>query len=421
MQSFGDIFGQVFRAIWANKLRSFLTMFGIAWGVGSMLLLIGVGEGFRVGQRERLAQVGNDVVMMWGGTVPAVASQHVGMRPYFLTLRDEEAIATQAPDVRDATAILDRDDLKEQSAYETISGGVYGVQPNFPVVRFMPMAEGRFLNENDLLNHNHVIVLGSRAETMLFPHRQGLGDYVSISGIRFLVVGIAKKIGHGNNNSENQQVYIPLTVMMDNFAIKGTDGEMVPTDALTSIQYQPRSHAVHLAAVNEVHEIVARRHGFDPNAPEAFNEWDTIQSAEMVDKIFNAMDYFLGSVGLVTLALGAVGIVNIMLVAVTERTREIGLRKAIGATSGSILTQFFLEGITLTGLSGLIGIGGAAAFMWLLQQLVGQGMQGFAPPHIVPWTAALAFGSLTVCGVIAGVYPASRAAAMEPVEALRRE
>ncbi len=421
MQSLGDIFGQVFRAIWANKLRSFLTMFGIAWGVGSMLLLIGVGEGFRVGQRERLAQVGNDVVMMWGGTVPAVASQHVGMRPYFLTLGDEEAIATQAPDVRDATAILDRDDLKEQSAYETISGGVYGVQPNFPVVRFMPMAEGRFLNENDLLNHNHVMVLGSRAGTMLFPHRQGLGDYVTISGIRFLVVGIAKKIGHGNNNSENQQVYIPLTVMMDNFAIKGTDGELVPTDALTSIQYQPRSHAVHLAAVNEVHEIVARRHGFDPNAPEAFNEWDTIQSAEMVDKIFNAMDFFLGSVGLVTLALGAVGIVNIMLVSVSERTREIGLRKAIGATSGSILMQFFLEGITLTGLSGLIGIGGAAAFMWLVQQLVGQGMQGFAPPHIVPWTAALAFGSLTVCGVIAGVYPASRAAAMEPVEALRRE
>jgi putative ABC transport system permease protein len=421
MQSFGDIFGQVFRAIWANKLRSFLTMFGIAWGVGSMLLLIGVGEGFRVGQRQQLAQVGNDVVMMWGGTVPAVASQHVGMKPYFLTLRDEAAIATQAPDVGDVTGILERDDLKEQSDYETISGGVYGVQPNYATVRYMPLAQGRFLNENDLVHRDDVMVLGSRAAEMLFPHRPAMGDYVTVGGIRFLVVGIAKKVGHGNNDSENQQVYIPLTVMMANFAIKGTDGEMVPSDALSSIQYQPRSHAAHLAAVNEVHEIVARQHGFDPKAPEAFNEWDTIQSAEMVDKIFNAMDYFLGSVGLVTLALGAVGIVNIMLVAVAERTREIGLRKAIGATSWSILTQFFLEGITLTGLSGLIGIGGAAAFMWVVQQLVGAGMNGFAPPHIVPWTAALAFGSLTLCGVIAGVYPASKAAALEPVEALRRE
>lgn len=421
MQSFGDIFGQVFRAIWANKLRSFLTMFGIAWGVGSMLLLIGVGEGFRLGQEEQLAQVGNDLVMMWGGTVPAVASQHVGMRPYFLTLRDESAIVTQAPDVRDATAILQRGDLKEQSQYETISGTVDGVQPNYAGVRFMPIAQGRFVSQSDLVHHTHVAVLGSKAATMLFPHRQALGNYVTVSGIRFLVVGVAKKIGHGDSNSENQQVYIPLPVMMDNFAIKGKDGEMIPTDAVSSIQYQPRTHAAHLDAVNEVHEIVARRHGFDPKAPEAFNEWDTIQSAEMVDKIFNAMDAFLGSVGLVTLGLGAVGIVNIMLVAVSERTREIGLRKAIGATKRSILTQFFLEGITLTALSGLIGIAGAGAFMWVVQQAVGAGIQGFDPPHIVPWTAALAFGSLTICGVIAGVYPASRAAAMEPVEALRRE
>ena len=163
MQSFGDIFGQVFRAIWANKLRSFLTMFGIAWGVGSMLLLIGVGEGFQAGQHEQLAQVGNDLVMMWGGTVPAVASQHVSMRPYFLTLEDEQAITTQAADVRDATAILDRDDLKEQSRFETISGSVYGVQPNYPVVRFMPLAQGRFLNQNDLVHRNDVMVLGSKA------------------------------------------------------------------------------------------------------------------------------------------------------------------------------------------------------------------------------------------------------------------
>lgn len=418
MQSFGDIFGQVFRAIWANKLRSFLTMFGIAWGVGSMLLLIGVGEGFRIGQMEQLAQVGNNVVMMWGGTAPAVPSQHVSMRPYYLTLRDEAAIREQAADVRDATAILTRSDLNEQSQYETISGAVYGVQPNFKTVRYMPMARGRFLNESDLLHHNHVIVLGERAATMLFPHRQAMGRYVTVSGLRFQVVGVAAKIGHGDNNSENERVYVPLTVMMDNFAFTGSN---IPTDAVTSIQFQPVSHAADPAAVKEVKAIVARRHGFDPSAPEAFNEWDTIKTAEMVDKIFSAMNVFLGSVGMVTLALGAVGIVNIMLVAVTERTREIGLRKAIGATKRSILSQFFLEGLTLTGLSGLIGIAGAALFMWGVQKAVGAGIKGFAPPHIVPWTAALAFGSLAVCGIVAGVYPASKAAAMEPVEALRKE
>jgi putative ABC transport system permease protein len=170
-----------------------------------------------------------------------------------------------------------------------------------------------------------------------------------------------------------------------------------------------------------VHEIVARRWGFDPNASEAFNEWDTIQSSEMVGKIFDAMDVFLGGVGVVTLALGAVGIINIMLVSVSERTREIGLRKAIGATSRSILFQFFLEGITLTGISGVIGIGGSALFMWMLQKLIGTNMEGFDPPHVVPWSAALAFSALALSGIISGVYPAAKAAALEPVEALRRE
>jgi len=123
----------------------------------------------------------------------------------------------------------------------------------------------------------------------------------------------------------------------------------------------------------------------------------------------------------VTLALGAVGIINIMLVSVTERTREIGLRKAIGATSRSILFQFFLEGLILTGVSGVIGIAGSALFMYLLRSVIGQGVQGFDPPRLVPWSAALAIVALSACGIVAGLYPAGKAAALEPVEALRRE
>src|ERR1700744_531732 len=124
MQNVGDIFGQVFRAIWANKLRSFLTMFGIAWGVGSMLLLISVGEGFRSGQKREFAELGNDVIMLWNGNIPAVPGQHTNMRPYYLTFSDVEAIRTEAPDVRDATAILNRTDIKQQSIWETAGGQV---------------------------------------------------------------------------------------------------------------------------------------------------------------------------------------------------------------------------------------------------------------------------------------------------------
>ena len=141
----------------------------------------------------------------------------------------------------------------------------------------------------------------------------------------------------------------------------------------------------------------------------------------MIGAIFDAMDIFLGGVGIVTLGLGAVGIINIMLVSVTERTREIGLLKALGATKRSILSQFFWEGLLLTGISGLIGIAFSAGFMWVLQQVLTDKMPGWDPPRLVPWSAALAMGSLVLSGVAAGLYPASKAAALDPIEALRRE
>jgi putative ABC transport system permease protein len=232
------------------------------------------------------------------------------------------------------------------------------------------------------------------------------------------VIGVADKVGHGDNDDRSQQVYIPLSVMLDMFALNWGNN---PQDTVSSIQYQPTLASAHVAAQHEVHEIIGRRHGFNPDDGEAFTEWDSVQSQQMVGKIFDAMDIFLGGVGLITLALGAVGIVNIMLVSVTERTSEIGLRKALGATRHGILVQFFLEGLTLTGVSGLIGIGGSAFFMWALQRLIGQGMQGFDPPRLQAWSASLAFIALAVCGIVSGLYPAAQAAAMEPVEALRRE
>jgi putative ABC transport system permease protein len=418
MQSLGDTFGQVFLAIRANKLRSFLTMFGIAWGVGSLLLLVGVGEGFRSGQKREFAELGNDVIMMWNGNIPAVPGQHSSMRPYYLTTEDLAAIKVEAPAVRDATAFVRRDDVKQQSLYETAGGQVLGVEPNFASIRFIPIVQGRFITNDDMVNKSRVIFLGQKSAKLLFPGHPALGQYVTLNGTRFLVIGIADRIGHGDNDDQSQQVYIPLTVMMDMFPINWGNN---PQDTVSSIQYQPVTTDEHVVAIKQVHEIIAHRHGFDPNASDAFEEWDSVESQKMVGKIFDAMDIFLGGVGLVTLALGAVGIVNIMLVSVTERTREIGLRKALGATSRSILAQFFLEGLLLTAVSGLIGVLGSALFMWLLDKTIGNGLQGFDPPRLQPWSAALAILSLSICGIVAGLYPAAQAAAMEPVEALRRE
>jgi putative ABC transport system permease protein len=213
----------------------------------------------------------------------------------------------------------------------------------------------------------------------------------------------------------NMRGYIPFEVMATAFPIKGENHQ----NSISFIEYQPRVTAEHQIAQADVHRIIGRNHGFDGSDESAFDEWDSIQESKMVGTIFNVMNMFLGAVGMVTLALGAIGVINIMLVAVSERTREIGLRKALGATNRSILLHFFLEGLLLTLGSGTIGMLFAAALMALGGNVHGPG--GFDPPKLVPMSAILAIGSLTLAGVIAGVYPARKAALLQPVEALRQE
>jgi putative ABC transport system permease protein len=230
------------------------------------------------------------------------------------------------------------------------------------------------------------------------------------------VIGTLQRIGHGDNANQNLRCIVPYNTMREFFPPQNT-GEAL--DPLSYINYQPRSRELHEAAKIEVHKIIARNHGFDWELPDAYDEWDTIKTVDQVGKIFDAMDMFLGSVGLVTLALGAIGIINIMLVAVADRTKEIGLRKAIGATNRSIMFQFFVEGAFLTIMSGGIGLGIAAAVMAALGTLPSP--PGFDPPKLVPMTAVLAIASLAIAGIAAGLYPARRAAMLEPVEALRKE
>jgi putative ABC transport system permease protein len=245
-----------------------------------------------------------------------------------------------------------------------------------------------------------------------------LGETITINGTAFTVVGSVQKISRGNNDYDDQKVYVPVTTMQELYPLKGDN---IAQDALTSIQYQPARRGDATAAVAAVHRVIAARHYFDPSLKDAFQEWDTIEEMKMVGAIFTAMDVFLGGVGIVTLGLGAVGIINIMLVSVSERTSEIGLRKALGATKSTILAQFFWEGLLLTGVSGLIGIAFSAGLMAVLQALLTGKMPGWDPPRLVPWSAALAMGSLILSGVAAGLYPASKAAQLDPVEALRRE
>jgi len=414
MRTVVDIFTQICRNLWAHKLRAFLTMFGIAWGGGSLLLLVGVGEGFRSGNKRELAEFGRDIMFIFPGRAPVVTGSMNSARPYLITYQDYRDIRSAAH-VRNACPVLSREDLHEVSEFGNAGGEILGVEPQLNEISYLPLKEGRWLNDLDGAQRRHVIVLGNELLKALFPGRPAVGAFVLLNGIRFEVIGSMPHLGRGDNNWLNMRGYIPFEVMAVAFPIKGENRQ----NSISFIEYQPRVTAEHALAENDVHKILARNHGFDPGDENAFDGWDSIKESEMVGTIFNVMNMFLGAVGMVTLALGAIGVINIMLVAVSERTQEIGLRKALGATNRNILFHFFLEGLLLTLGSGLIGMGLATALMAMLGAVHGPG--GFDPPKLVPMSAVLAIGSLTVAGVIAGLYPARKASILQPVEALRQE
>jgi putative ABC transport system permease protein len=414
MRTLADIFVQIFRTLWAHKLRSFLTMFGIAWGIGSLLLLVGLGEGFRSGNRREMEEFGKDIMFIFPGRAPLVEGSMRSARKYMLTYQDYLEIRS-APYIRNASPVLTRDDVRAVSEFASASGQITGVEPQFNEIRFLPLKQGRWINNLDGAQKRNVIVLGEEMTRNLFTGRPALGATIVLNGIRFEVIGTLRRVGRGDNNSTNARGYIPYQVMNEYFPLKGEQQK----GTISFVNYQPRVRSEHDLAFMEVRKVIARNHGFDYRDDNAFEGWDTIKQSEMVGAIFDAMSVFLGSVGMVTLALGAIGVVNIMLVSVTERTHEIGLRKALGATNRSILLQFFLEGILLTLVSGFIGMGISAGLMAAMGTIQGPG--GFDPPKLVPMTAVLAIGSLTLAGVAAGLYPARKAAMLQPVEALRQE
>lgn len=410
-----EIVRQSLATLWAHKLRSFLTMFGIAWGVGSLLLLVGLGEGFRSGQSKQLANLGQDIMFMFPGRIPAVEGNTQSGRRYHFTYEDYLTIRQEAHFVRFISPVLNREDIRAVSDYGSTNGQVFGIAPIYNQIRNVPVGTGRWFNDQDNNERRRVAVVGWELLKNIFPGRPAVGATILLNGTRFDVIGVVSKVGQDGNNGTNARIFIPIETMRVLFPIKDQNSE----DAISFINYRPTTPADHLQAKSELHQIIARRHGFDPKLEESFEDWDTIENNQKVGKIFNAMDWFLGVVGVVTLGLGAIGIINIMLVSVTERTREIGLRKALGATHRAIMTQFFVEGAFLTAFSGGIGLVLVGGFIALLAQLPAP--EGFDTPRIVPASAIVAILSLAIAGIAAGLYPARQAALMAPVEALRQE
>src|ERR1700745_2975834 len=221
MRTVLDIFAQIFRNLWAHKLRSFLTMFGIAWGVGSLLLLVGVGEGFRSGNKRELAEFGKDIMFMFPGRAPAVQGSMQSARPYLLTYQDYIDVRTQAPHVRRACPMLSRSDLKQVSEFASAGVEILCVEPQLNEISYLPLKEGRWLNDMDVAQRRNVIVLGNELAKTLFPGRPAVGAFVFLNGIRFEVVGSMPHLGRGDNNWLNMRGYGPFQGMATTFPLKG--------------------------------------------------------------------------------------------------------------------------------------------------------------------------------------------------------
>jgi putative ABC transport system permease protein len=412
-----DLIVDVFRTLWAHKLRAFLTMFGIAWGIVSIVLMVAAGEGLRKGQEDTARTLGKDVMIVFHGRTSLQAGGTKAGRLVHWDDSDMPVVQSEAIDCQYAIPELEQETVLTHSNFNNASFEVTGSYPEFSEIRSLTVGQGRFYDWNDMREARRVAFLGSDAAKQLFPGRNPVGENIYLNDFPFVVIGVMakKKQDSSYDGWDVNKVFIPFTAMRRDFPDKppGT-----PT-TFDQLLVSPKSVEQHEACKHEVRVALARMHRYDPNDKEACPIWDTVQEAQAFRQMTDGMKYFLGAVGVVTLLLGGLGVMNVMLVAVRERTREIGTRKAIGAPSGTILRQFFFEALIIALLSGAIGLGVAFGFCALVDLLP---MPDFFAGLIPDWTSGLAAtGLLGAVAIGAAMYPARRAASIDPIEALRYE
>lgn len=417
MRGLLEILQQTVRDIWAHKLRSTLTMFGVSWGIASIIFMMAIGDGFKLGYRKMLSAMGTDIVILWGGRTAAQAGGQRAGRDVRFSYDDVLAIQRECYLVRDVTPELARD-LPMRSQFNAGSFSTHGVAPVYQRIRSMNLAAGRPISDGDFQDARRVCVIGEDVKRQLFAGRASVGAQVFIGEVPFTVIGeLAKKDQNNSYNGlDGNKVLVAYTAMAEHFP---DPRPFIGPGYLDNLIFTPVSADAHEAALGQVKATLGRRHDFRPADAGAVWAWDTVQSARMVAAIYDSMQIFLTCVAVITLGLGGLGVMNIMLVAVVERTREIGVKRAVGAKRRRILFEFFVESLVLTLLSGLAGLGFAFAVCSAVDRLTLPTL--FSGLPVTGLTAGIAFGTLVVVGLLAGLYPARRASSLPPVDALRHE
>ena len=428
-----EVFLQTFENLRANKLRSFLTMFGIMWGMISIVILSATGEGFRQGNDRVLLELGKNIGIVWGGRTSLQAGENA-RAVELSSLSTTHGRSPRNPTLVDVVSPeIERVPVRVKSAYNSASARVTGMEPPYQGIRTIEVEYGRLFSWTDEEQASRVAIVGNDMAQQLFGKRYIVGETLTLNGLSFTVVGkIRKKDQDSNyNGPDNNKIFVPFATMMRDLPHTGaTPGEISDivvapkpfvVDELPGVldRRTGRIDDIQWPLEQNVRAVLARHHGFDPADREAISMWDTSLQTLMFGRMIDRMKDFFTIVGLVTLGLGGIGVMNIMLVAVKERTREIGVRKALGATTRSIQQQFFLEGFFLTLISGGAGMLVALGLCRLVN--LAPMPERFAG-MVLSWQAAFfSLVTLVVIGVVTATYPARRAAELPPVEALRFE
>ena len=407
---------RLFQADAAHNLKRIaLTVLAIAWGTLSIVLLLSFGEGMKRSFHRNTRGMGEDIGVVWAG---ATTKPYMGLpsgRTLQFTDEDAEIIGARIPEV----AAISREYSKRvpvSVGTKSVNARVRGVDPSFgPMRNLIPLAGGRFPNERDLLEKRRVVFLGDELATDLFGKEDPVGKTVQINQSTFMVVGVMQpKVMMGMySGPDKKQASIPATTFKAMF----TDGK------IGNLVYKPRSPAVGDMAKAQIYRVMARKYRFDPDDTRALSVWDTRENQKITGNIALGIQIFLGIIGALTLFVGGMGVANIMYAVVKERTREIGVKMALGAKVRQVMAPFVMEALMMTVLGGVLGTIVSLGVMAIIASLPlkGEAFEFLGRPTFSPAIAFATAAVLGTIGTLAGYFPARRAASVNPAVSLRYE
>jgi putative ABC transport system permease protein len=409
-----ELFADAWRNARSRWLRVLLTGSGIAWGLALFICLASMSLGSRLHFTEKMEAVGRKVIYVFPGSIAGRGGGERSARGVTLE-RDDPPRLPGSPRIERAVAELGTGPrlLKGNGRIKVVY--TYGVEPEAEGIRNFRIGEGRFLSPRDMQTRARVLVLGHRVAERLFGRRPAVGAEVRLDGHPFRVVGVSSRKGQQMVNMgplDDEQVLMPLSTAQTLFT---------RTDAVGYLLYDPRTREEGEESMQRVRALLGRHHDFGPRddqAVEFFNSWEMIR---LIEAMGYGLQIFLTACGLMTLAAGGVGVMNIMLVAVAERTRELALRKALGARNRDVFVQLLLETVVITSASGLVGLAIGVGIVTVLQALrdaAGDDLL-ISRPVLSPGIVGAAFAVLVGTGIAAGIVPARRAARLDPADGLR--